>query len=250
MQKAYQRFLELLEMWTRDARVLAVLGLGSLARLERMDAWSDLDFFLVVEEGTKEAFLQDPSWLDVPPHGFIFKNSKDGFKAMTRGDVFLECAVFSLKELHEIPYDRPKLYYVKEGIDPASIPMKVHPVDVVDKTYAIHEAITNLYIGLLRLHRGERYAARMMIQEVAFQNYLRASLPNFPLTLDQDPYRMERRFERAFPDKTKTLHDVLKGYDELETAAKHLFILLQDVLPEHPLYASIDALLDERLGSR
>ncbi len=43
---------------------LALIGLGSVGlELERLDDYSDLDFFVIVEAGYKAAFMQDLSWL-------------------------------------------------------------------------------------------------------------------------------------------------------------------------------------------
>ncbi len=48
MASALDVFLTLLNFWKSDERILAVLGLGSLARPKRMNTYSDLDFFIVV----------------------------------------------------------------------------------------------------------------------------------------------------------------------------------------------------------
>ena len=52
MASALDVFLTLLNFWKSDERILAVLGLGSLARPKRMNTYSDLDFFIVVEQGS------------------------------------------------------------------------------------------------------------------------------------------------------------------------------------------------------
>jgi lincosamide nucleotidyltransferase B/F len=248
MEKAYKRFLELRDVWSTDSRVRAVLGLGSLSRPARMDVWSDLDFFLIVEDGTKNQFLNNPSWLDVPHNGFVFQNTPDGFKALTRGDIFVECAVFTFDELQHIPYDRPHVFYLRHEQDASRIPQKVQPIMRHDKSYCLNEAITNLYIGVSRAKRGETFAAMTMIQSYAFMHYVRAVTPPFPEGVEEDPYVLQRRFEQAFPHQVRILKDVLLGYDHVQASARALFECIKKEMPSHPLYPLIDALLDEGLG--
>ncbi len=52
---------------------LALIGLGSVGReLDRLDQYSDLDFFVIVASGHKQDFINDLSWLSV---GYGGRNS-------------------------------------------------------------------------------------------------------------------------------------------------------------------------------
>lgn len=68
------------ESAVRVGHVLAVLGLGSAGMdRDRMDEYSDLDVWIVVEDGYKPTFIDDLGWLDaVCPVAFRFKHSRYG----------------------------------------------------------------------------------------------------------------------------------------------------------------------------
>jgi len=88
---------------TGDA--LALLGLGSVGiETERLDDYSDLDFFAIVKTGSKQQFIDDLAWLNViHPVVFTFKNTRDGYKLLFEDDIFCEFAVFEPQELAAIP---------------------------------------------------------------------------------------------------------------------------------------------------
>ena len=56
---------------------LALIGMGSVGlELERLDAYSDLDFFVIVEPGYKHSFLKDLHWLSaLCPVAYCFPNT-------------------------------------------------------------------------------------------------------------------------------------------------------------------------------
>ncbi|GAB4498546.1 MAG: hypothetical protein OHK0052_12060 [Anaerolineales bacterium] len=46
---------------------LALIGLGSVGlETARLDAYSDLDFFVIVQPGYKTAYIQDLNWFSAP----------------------------------------------------------------------------------------------------------------------------------------------------------------------------------------
>ena len=243
MATALDVFSTLLSAWKSDERILAVLGLGSLARPQRMDTYSDLDFFLVVEQGCKADFLNDTSWLQLSEKGYCFQNTKDGFKALTQGDIFIECAVFTLDELPSIPYDRPTIYYAKNEEIHSKIPYKVQTIHTEDSAYCLEECISQLLIGLQRYHRGETLAAFTMIQVYAVENYLKAVLPSWPPSIEQDPFVYARRIEAAYPESKAILSFLVLGYDHTRHSGQRLLDLLKKHVPNHPLYSKIEPLL-------
>ena len=243
MASALDVFSTLLNFWKSDKRILAVLGLGSLARPKRMDTYSDLDFFIIVEQRYKADFLNDPSWLRLSDKGYCFQNTKDGFKALTQGDVFIECAVFTLDELRSIPYDRPTIYYAKNEEIQSKIPDKIQTFHRVDSAYCLEECISQLMIGLQRWHRGETFASFTMIQVYAVENYLKAVLPSWPLLIEQDPFVYPRRIEQAYPESKAILSSLVLGYNHTRQSGQRLLDLLKKHVPNHPLYSKIEPLL-------
>ena len=85
---------------------LALIGLGSVgADLARLDDHSDLDFFVVVEDGAKPRYLADIDWLEaVGPIAFDFANTVDGRKVLFDDGLYAEYAVFTLAELADAAY--------------------------------------------------------------------------------------------------------------------------------------------------
>jgi hypothetical protein len=90
----------------RSAHALALIGLGSVGLdTHRIDAWSDLDFFAIVETGHKQEYLQNLSWLtNLGPVAYFFQNTVDGYKLLFADGVFCEFAVFEPTELETAVY--------------------------------------------------------------------------------------------------------------------------------------------------
>src|SRR6476619_328800 len=82
-QRLLERLDDLAAGFRERGDAIAVLGLGSVGRdLERLDEHSDLDFFVVVDDGAKERYLVELDWLDVAPVVYSFANSVDGRKVL------------------------------------------------------------------------------------------------------------------------------------------------------------------------
>lgn len=80
----------------RDSgHALALIGLGSCgAETARLDRWSDLDFFAIVETGCKARYLDRLDWLAAAhPVAWHFRNTVDGHKALMSDGLFCEFAV-------------------------------------------------------------------------------------------------------------------------------------------------------------
>ena len=90
----------------RSGHGLAVIGLGSVGReLERLDDFSDLDFFVIVGDGFKARYVDQLDWLGgVAPLAYAFRNTGDGYKALFADGIFCEFAVFERAELRSIPF--------------------------------------------------------------------------------------------------------------------------------------------------
>ena len=80
---------------------LALIGLGSCGPdTDRLDRWSDLDFFAIVETGSKARYLDRLDWLAAAhPVALHFQNTVDGRKALMSDGVFCEFAVLPRVEL-------------------------------------------------------------------------------------------------------------------------------------------------------
>ncbi|MGL4338661.1 MAG: hypothetical protein ACRCST_17370, partial [Turicibacter sp.] len=99
----------------------ALLGLGSVGlEQDRIDDYSDLDFFVICEAGYKVRFIENVDWLeDCFPISFIHKNTVDGYKLLFADGVFCECAVFETEELKAIKFTDPRIVWHANGFDVA-----------------------------------------------------------------------------------------------------------------------------------
>ena len=202
----------------RSGHALALIGLGSVGMdLQRLDAWSDLDFFAIVETGHKQEYLQNLSWLtDLAPVSFFFKNTVDGYKLLFTDGVFCEFAVFEPAELQTAVYSPGRLVWKQPHV-PESWR---HPLQEIiqpakhDHAWLLGEALTNLYVGLGRDRRGEKLTAHRYIQNYAVDRVLELieDLQTAQPVM-RDGFDLNRRFEQRFPDIAKLLPSWLQGYE-------------------------------------
>ncbi|MFN2134502.1 MAG: hypothetical protein ACK2UK_01020 [Candidatus Promineifilaceae bacterium] len=212
---------------------LAVLGLGSVgAQQERLDAYSDLDFFVIVQPGAKPAFLTSLAWLESEaPLVYTFLNTSDGYKLLYADGIFAEMAIFEPSELAGIPFSGGRFIWRAPDFElPVALSGNRLPAEEASPSleWQINELLTNLYVGLGRFRRGEKLSAARFIQGHALDRLL-ALVPLIepaqPVELDAfDP---TRRFEQAYPQSASLLPDLLPGYDSSPAAARAMLAFLE-----------------------
>jgi hypothetical protein len=205
-----------------DDHILCFLGLGSLANQSRLDDYSDLDFFLIVEKGYKPSYLESISWLDVKPIAYQFKNTRDGYKVLYEDGVFLEFAVFEESELKAADYSPGKILYMKEGFNVSLVEKPLKEKNLTPSDFRVNEILTNLYIGLLRHHRGEVASAHAFIQVYAMHHiyHLLPTIYKENIEIEKDQYVAERRIEFRVKDKNHLLSTMMQGYAHNQASAK------------------------------
>jgi lincosamide nucleotidyltransferase B/F len=230
-EQLLQRLDEIGASVARSGNGLAVIGLGSVGtELERLDDYSDLDFFVIVQPGYKSAYLDDLSWLtDLAPVAYCFRNTVDGYKLLYQDDIFCEFAVFAEAELANIAYTGGRIIWKADGVDdnirqPDSPPgQKTAPT----VEWLLGEALTCLYVGLGRYHRGEKLSAQRFIQHYAVDRVLELmELETTAVPLPRDPFAVERRYEQRFPDLARQLPQFIQGYDYSRESAQALLAFL------------------------
>lgn len=227
---------------------LALLGLGSVGdELQRLDEYSDLDFFAIVQPGFKQSFIDDLAWLErVHPIAFSFQNTSDGHKVLFADGIYAEFAIFVPDELPHIPFHKGRVVWQSSGfdfdVDPVAIsyqppaPPEPHTVE-----WMTGEILTNLYVGLARFHRGERLSAARLIQVHAIDRLIELS-PHIERssTATADPFSRERRYEARFPHFAAALPLCMQGYERSIESALAILTLLEQHLP-------VDAVLKQRI---
>ncbi len=215
---------------SQTGKALALLALGSVGQeLDRLDCYSDLDFFAIVRPGSKIAFITDLTWLSaIAPIAYAFQNTTDGYKLLFDDGIFCEFAVFEPDELAGIPFSPGRIVWQADGFDttvltpPSPAPKKQH-----DKDWLIGEALTNLYIGLGRYHRGEKLSAARFIQGYAVDRLLElVAHIETPRSGYQDSFDNARRFEQRYPQTSPQLPQFISGYENSLAAARAILSFL------------------------
>jgi hypothetical protein len=212
---------------------LALLALGSVGlETDRLDEWSDLDFFVLVRDGAKQRYIANLDWLAAAqPLAWHFRNTVDGHKALMTDGVFCEFAVFELHELRRIPYAPGRFVWRRDEVDEslaapkASLPARHEP------GWLVGEALSNLIVGLLRHARGERLAAMRMIQVFCLDRVLEFLETVQPIAggarAARDPFNVERRVEARHRQLAHDLQTWAGGYANTVPAALALLSALE-----------------------
>jgi len=107
----------------RDGRALALIGVGSVGTgTNRLDGFSDLDFFVVAADGHDQELIDDPSWLEVAsPLAFSFRNTSDGHKIFFKDGIYGEFAVFTRESITSIPAYGERVVWSARTFDLATL---------------------------------------------------------------------------------------------------------------------------------
>lgn len=216
----------------KSKHALALIGLGSVGiELERVDEYSDLDFFAIVEDGYKAQYIQDLFWLsDIAPVAYHFQNTVDGHKLLYADGIFCEFAVFELRELEYIPFSGGRIVWKKPHVNDA-IATPIRKGDSSSQQsveWQLGEALTNLLIGLKRFHRGEKLSGSRFVQHYALDRVLElASLLEQEQPYFKDEFVNERRFEQRFPKLAAHLPNLVQGYERTPESALAILEFLE-----------------------
>src|SRR5215470_14909846 len=155
---------------------VALIGVGSVGRaLDRIDEHSDLDFFVIVDDGAKQRYLDDIDWLEAAaPVVYDFENTVDGRKILFADGIYAEYAVFTIEELRTATFAPGRIVWQRAGAphDLAESGGRPAPSPLHTPEFHLNEALTNLYVGLHRDARGEHLSAMRLIQVHAVDRLL------------------------------------------------------------------------------
>jgi lincosamide nucleotidyltransferase len=228
--------------------VMGLIGLGSIGiDKNRLDKYSDLDFFVIVSPDAQEQVIESTTWLtSVGELDFIFKNSDHGCKALFHDGVYVEYAVFTLAQYRAWNIPGGHVLWAKEcdelfGITDAGQLMKK---SLKTENFYLNEALSNLYIGLLRLHRGEKLNATRFIQSLAIDNVLELIDTRYGGKTRQDFFVLDRRIESRISGSEDLLTSFVTGYTSNVHAAKAIIDWLDQNYPcNQNISARINALI-------
>ncbi|HEX2911251.1 MAG TPA: hypothetical protein VH186_10615 [Chloroflexia bacterium] len=231
---------ELLDNVSRDADVLGLVAVGSMAAQDYLpDRWSDHDFFLLVKSGEQARFRSDLCWL--PRHAEIvlsFQETLHGLKVVYEDSHMLEFAVFDLEELNLAGVNRYRVLLDREKVEQrvkdlqTTTTLRTQAGNNSDE-FLFKMFLCNLLVGVWRYRRGERLSGHQFVKVHALTHLIKLLTkyqpsPQKGLLDNLDP---TRRFEKAYPELGQTLDNLLL----LETprAATAMLDLAETTLAGH-----------------
>ena len=231
------------------ADALALIGLGSVGReLDRLDEFSDLDFFLVVRPGTKERFFTNLDWLEAAaPVVFRYRGPGAGLHVLFTDGIYAEMAIFTVAELGNAGYTPGRIVWKQPWVsESVAAPSRTPPAPATPPVeQLLGEILCNLHVGLLRFRRGERLAAAREIQLYAVDRLLELAAHLEPeQAAARDPFARMRRFEQRFPQMADHLAAFQQGYDRTPQSAAAMLDFLAARFPlNEAMVAAIRELL-------
>ncbi|AEI42891.1 hypothetical protein [Paenibacillus mucilaginosus] len=236
-EKLLKRLDEIGKVLERKGGAEMLLGLGSVGmETERLDEYSDLDFFVIVKPGYKERYIRQLDWLEeVYPLAYSFRNTDDGCKILFDDGIYGEYAIFEERELESCHYAEGRVVwkapsYTRVDFAKPSRPAPRLIEDSLD--HPLNEALTNLYVGLGRYARGEKLTATRFVQSYAVGSILsvlhllETEEPYFP-----DVFGLERRLEKRYPRFAANLGEMIQGYDRVPESALCILQYIERVYP-------------------
>jgi len=211
---------------------LALLGLGSVGvERDRLDGFSDLDFFAVVRPGTKRGYLENLDWMEaVHPVAWAFQNTADGHKLLFADGIFCEYAVFEPAEVADAHHPGGRLVWHHADFDPALCEPRHRPRPAAPSTmeWIVGEALTNLYVGLCRYRRGEKWTAMQFVQNYAVGRVADVLVREAGgAEAGRDPYGIDRRFEARHPEAPALFSRFMQGYDRTPESAREILAFFE-----------------------
>ncbi|MEY4558060.1 MAG: hypothetical protein RL024_218 [Actinomycetota bacterium] len=226
MSEYLEKFLsyqaELTDSVAKRPEVIGLIFVGSAAATERVDQYSDQDFFLVVLEGTGENFRQKLDWL--PNHqdiAFSPRETAHGLKVVYQNGDVLEFAVFEDSELelssvndYSVVLDRQDISERMAKIAKSSIPAATNRAQDIELFFSL------ILIGVGRARRGEVLAAEQHIKSYALAHGLKLIRAAGASNPRADSLNGFRRFELDYPKLGLEIQNLLLL--ETEAAAMKL----------------------------
>jgi hypothetical protein len=222
-----------------DALALVALG-SAVGGPPQLDAWSDLDFFVLVAPGAKARYLDRLDWLEAArPLVWSYRGTGDGGRALTDDGIVCDFAVYEPPELATAPFAPGRVVWRRAGVD-ASI---ATPRRNTDEQWIVGDALACLLLGLWRWRRGEKLSAMRLVQGQALQRLVELdALRSRPPA--GDPFDVERRLEARQPRLAVELPRLAPGYERTPQAALALLEALRrrDAALAAPMVERIEAL--------
>ena len=235
-ERSLRRMDAIADYYATQIGVLAVAAFGSNAERERFDDSSDLDFLVFVEPDAKERLIAEVGSLsqlgEIDALRVVYG---DAVQLLFSDDVLCDFGIILPEQLATFPHGAGKYLWKRE--DWNAIDLSAREPARKSAQELTEDALFHLYVGLLRVQRGEEAAAFEEIQVKA------ASCALALLQGDQaDAFSPLRRAEQRV--SSDVLRQFMPGYGHSHDAAKAMLSLLAEA-KELTLYRAIENLLKE-----
>lgn len=234
-QSTLARFIKYSESLTnaciQHPKIIGLVLVGSTAETERVDEWSDHDFFVITEVGDQEPLRRDLSWLpNSESIAFWFRETEHGLKVVYNSGEVLEFAIFDCGELRACMVNHHRLTYgnddVKEALEVAK--NRLPEVVIGDDLADFRHFLSVLVIQVGRARRGELLTAGQGIRGTAATALLKVFTRRLPHDPRLDKLDVSRRFEFAHPETGELIANALAqdpesaGIDLLKISDRYL----------------------------
>lgn len=220
-QNTLARFKEYSDSLTNSCvlhpKIIGLVLVGSTAETERVDQWSDHDFFVITESGEQEPLRKDLSWLpNSESIAFWFRETEHGLKVVYNSGDVLEFAIFDCDELRGCMVNHHRLAYGSEDVVQALSAAKDRLPEVVvgDDLADFRHFLSVLVIQVGRARRGELLTAGQGIRGTAATALLKVLTRRLPHDQRLDRLDVSRRFEFAHPEIGTAIADALAQQPE------------------------------------
>ena len=200
-----------------DEQILGIVLAGSGAEPERLDEWSDHDFFVVVSADpelhrTKLAWLPDRERVALRA-----RETEHGQKIVLDDGHVLEFAVATPDEMTGWAVNHAAVVFDRGGVAELIAALRNDTVaGTVDAGRELSMFVALLLIGVGRDRRGERLAAGRFVRGHALEHLLLAWRELAPSDAPdtRDGLDVHRRFEVAYPEAGAVIAEALAQHPE------------------------------------
>lgn len=220
-QDTLARFIKysesLIDSCKQNPKIIGLVLVGSTAETERVDEWSDHDFFVITESNDQEPLRRNLSWLPNSEEiAFWFRETEHGLKVVYNSGEVLEFAIFDCDELRGCTVNHHRLAYGNDEVERAlSTAINRMPEVVIGDDLAdFRHFLSVLVIQVGRARRGELLTAGQGIRGTAATALLKVLTRCLPHDRQLDKLDVSRRFEFAHPEIGKVIADALAQQPE------------------------------------
>jgi len=215
-QNTLVRFIKysesLIDSCKSNPKIIGLVLVGSTAETERVDEWSDHDFFVITERTDQEPLRRDLSWLpNFEEIAFWFRETEHGLKVIYNSGEVLEFAIFDCDELRRCTVNHHRLAFGNHEVQEALSTAKNRLPEVVvgDDLADFRHFLSVLVIQVGRARRGELLTAGQGIRGTAATALLKVFTRRLPFDPQLDTLDVSRRFEFAHPEIGKAMAEAL-----------------------------------------